>query len=364
MKKKVLFITPNLHGGGAERVVVNLLKHIDRDRISPCFMTLSLHGPFVSHLPEDIAVTDLGISQVRYSVIKLVNEINRIQPDVIMSTLMHLNIALLAIKPFLKGNPKIIVREANMPSQELKRRGKLHRLLYKWYYPRADQIIALSNDMKNDILQSNEQIQSQQVTIIHNPVVLHEIRKNAQEQVNHRWLSDKKMPVILNVGRLEEQKDHITLLHSFAIVHQRMDCRMIILGTGSQYERLNALAQQLNIREHIDFAGFVENPYMYMRQSDLFILSSKYEGLPNVLLEAMGLGLPIVSTNCAGVPDVLEEGTYGKVVPIGDAEQLADGIYAKLTSPDPSDFMKLRTHAEKFDIERIVDQYTDLFVAI
>ncbi len=363
--RKVVFITPSLRGGGAERVVVNLLRHMNRSEIELTLITLKLEGPYVSQLPADTQVIDLGTKRVRHSIIRLLREINRIQPDVVFSTLGHLNVALLALRPFMKKRPKIVLREANAPSFSMRQTGKggLYRMLYRLFYPKADRVIALSQGMAEDLL-AYSGMSRDKVSIIHNPVVTEEIRRLADEEVDHPWLRDKMLPVCISVGRLVEQKNYDLLLRGFAKAIQEVPARLIVLGEGPKRAHLEALADTLGVREHVDFVGFTANPYAYMARSDLFVLSSSWEGMPNVLLEALAVGLPAVATACIGVPDVLDGGRYGIMIPIGGEEELAQAIIASIGEGTETDRQRQRERAGQFHIDIIAGEYREVLTSV
>ena len=363
--RKVVFITPSLRGGGAERVVVNLLRHMNRSDIELTLITLKLEGPYVSQLPADTQVVDLGTKRVRHSIMRLVREINRIQPDVVVSTLGHLNVALLALRPFLKKRPKIVLRETNAPSFAMRQAGKggLYRVLYRWFYPKADRVIALSKGMADDLLAFSG-LSKEKVSIIYNPVVTEEIRRQAEEQVDHPWLLNKELPVCISVGRLVEQKNYDLLLRGFAKAVQEVPARLLVLGEGPKRMHLEALAEQLGIRPYVDFVGFTPNPYAYMARSDLFVLSSSWEGMPNVLLEALAVGLPAVATACIGVPDVLDGGRYGRMIPIGGEEELSEAIHTSLSGGGEPDRQRQRERAGQFHIDIIAGEYREVLTSV
>ena len=163
--------------------------------------------------------------------------------------------------------------------------------------------------------------------VILNPVVTPEIFNLAKVPVNHPWFRVGQPPVMLAVGRLTKQKDFITLIHAFALVRKQCPAKLVIIGEGEERQNLETKVMELGIQDDVDLPGFVENPYAYMAGATLFVLSSIYEGLPTVLIEAMALGLPIVSTDCpSGPSEILENGKYGTLVPIGDKTTMAHGI--------------------------------------
>ena len=200
------------------------------------------------------------------------------------------------------------------------------------------------------------------VLTVYNPIVSADILRKAEAPSGHAWLDGPDRPVILAAGRLEENKGfRPPLLPAFAMLLTRRRARLIVLGKGSQLSALLSQAEELGIREHVDFPGFVANPYSFMARADLFVLSSRVEGLPTVLVEAMACGCPVVSTDCPfGPAEVLEGGRLGELVPVGDARALADAMDRALNTSPSGDL--LRARAGFFGVDRAVDRYEALLL--
>lgn len=176
----------------------------------------------------------------------------------------------------------------------------------------------------------------------------------------HPWYKDKKTPLIIAVGRLSPEKDYKTLLSAYKKVKEQIECRLIILGEGAERTNLLNLANSLDITEYIDLPGFVSNPYAWIARSNLFVLSSRYEGLPTVLIEALACGTPVVSTNCiSGPAEILENGKFGDLVPVGDVEALAKAIIHNIRHPRPKD--PLMERGNEFSVEVALQAYLDYF---
>jgi glycosyltransferase involved in cell wall biosynthesis len=183
----------------------------------------------------------------------------------------------------------------------------------------------------------------------------------AEAPMKDPWLAGGEPPVILGVGRLATQKDFSTLLHAFARVRSQRPARLLILGEGDKRFELEALAQNLGLARDVRLPGYADNPFAYMRRCSVFVLSSAYEGLPTVLIEAMACGAPVVSTDCpSGPAEILEGGRYGCLVPIGDPDAMASAILTILQ--DAPDTTRTRQRAEMFSIEASVDQYLNLLL--
>ena len=227
-------------------------------------------------------------------------------------------------------------------------------------YSRVDAAVGVSRGVASELTESIG-VPIDRVHTIYNPVVSETLVHNSGQPAGHPWLDDSGPRVILAAGRLSKQKDFPTLLTAFARLRERCPARLIVLGKGRLRPELLAHARQLGISEHVDFPGFVQNPYAFMAKASLFVLSSRFEGLPTVLIEAMACGCPVVSTDCPFGPDeVLEDGRWGELVPMGDATALSDAMLRTLASPCPSDV--LRERASYFGIERAVSRYEELLL--
>lgn len=203
----------------------------------------------------------------------------------------------------------------------------------------------------------------QLVTTLYNPVVDDTLRLNAEQALDHAWFSPDAAPVILAVGRLTEQKDFPTLMRAFACVRADRPVRLVILGEGRLRPDLEQLAASLGIRADVDMPGFVPNPFQYMARASLLVLSSLYEGLPGVVIQALACGCPVVSTDCpGGSKEILADGQYGALVNIGDINAMANAIRAQLDNP--TDKGKLRRRAEDFSVDRAVNNYLDLLDSV
>ena len=227
-------------------------------------------------------------------------------------------------------------------------------------YPHTDAAVGVSRGVTSELTGVVE-VPADRVHTIYNPVVSESLMRTSDQPAGHPWLDNPGPRVILGAGRLSKQKDFSTLLVAFAKVLDRCPTRLIVLGKGRLQPDLLAHAQRLGISEHLDFPGFVQNPYAFMAKASLFVLSSRHEGLPTVLIEAMACGCPVVSTDCPFGPDeILEDGRWGELVPVGDAKALSEAMLRTLENPRPSD--ALRKRASFFGIEQAVARYEELLL--
>jgi glycosyltransferase involved in cell wall biosynthesis len=192
--------------------------------------------------------------------------------------------------------------------------------------------------------------------VIHEPIMTEELLAAARAPVEHPWFADGEPPVLLAAGRLTAQKDYPTLLRAFRAAREARALRLVVLGEGEERGRLEALARELGVAPEVDFAGFVANPYAFMARASLFVVSSAWEGLPTVMVEAMACGAPVVSTDCPSGPgEILERGRYGRLVAVGDAAALAGAMLATLDDPPPPEL--LRRRAGEFGPEQAIERY-------
>jgi glycosyltransferase involved in cell wall biosynthesis len=241
---------------------------------------------------------------------------------------------------------------------------RLHDLLRR-AYRKADAIVAVSDGVADD-LQTYAGIRRDRITTVYNPVVGPDLLARAREPLDHPWFAPGAPPVILGAGRLDPQKDFATLIRAFARVRARRPARLVILGADSRMKpaysaELKTLPGILGVGEDVALPGFVDNPLAFMARSSIFVLSSLYEGLPGVLIQALACGCPVVSTDCPSGPrEILDDGRVGPLLPIGDDAALAAAIEAILDDPPPSG--RLRARAELFSVERAVDNYLKLLL--
>ena len=285
-------------------------------------------------------------------------------PDVILSNSMtfwhHLIVALKLVRLTTK---KVIVRFGTPVFVATTRRGKLYTLLMRLGMKRVDRVVAASQGLANE-LEKDLGVSPTKMTVINNPLSLTEIEALSQEEI-HGSLFDDDLPIVLNVARLiPDQKNHSLLIGAFQKVQEHIDANLVLVGTGECEGQLRQLVHNRNLEKRVHFLGWQHNPFKYMRQADVFVLSSNYEGFPNVLLEAMACGCPIISTDCPyGPSEILDGGKYGVLVPVGDEEGLANEIMRVLRNQELRQTLaqKSKQRANEFNVEVIADQYARVF---
>ena len=353
---------PNLHGGGAERMMVNLSQGFVRRGVTVDLVLASAEGPYLEHVPSGVNVIGLESGGVMSSLPRFVRYLRRARPQTLLVTLNHAAVAALLAVRLARTPTRVYVRESNMmfPGNVQSLKVKTLRLAVKRLYPWAAGHVAVSNGVAEDIHRFTG-ISPQRIHTIYNPVVTDALKRQAEAPLNHPWFGPGKPPVLLAAGRLTGQKDYPTLLCAFQKVRAGRAAKLIILGEGKQRAELEALIAELGTQDDVALPGFVDNPFAYMARADLFVLSSAWEGLPGVLIQAMACGCPVVSTDCPSGPrEILKGGEYGPLIPVGDAQRLADAVLETLESSVPA--TRLKARASDFSLETISNEYLALLL--
>ncbi|MGH9350553.1 MAG: glycosyltransferase [Terriglobia bacterium] len=358
-RRRVLFVLPSLRGGGAERAVVILLRGLDRSRFEPHLALLDSVGPYLKELPEDLEVHHLGVRRVRYAVPALVWLMRKLRPRVAVSSLIELNMAMVIATAFLPRGPKLLLREdTSVGSQFGGRALRPKRWLYRHLCARADRIICVADYVLND-LAVNFRIPCEKLLRIYNPVEIERVRRMAAGQGNPYPNSN---PRFVAAGRLAEVKGIDILLEAMALVRRELPlAELVILGEGPLESELKQQARQLGLDSAAHFLGFQPNPYGYMKHADVFVLSSRYEGLPLVLLEALALGLPVIAADCpGGIREVLAGCPMGRLAPPQDAAALAEAMVSAYKSKSGLNYESVEETLARFRAGQVVQEYERL----
>jgi glycosyltransferase involved in cell wall biosynthesis len=352
-----------LGGGGAEQVVLNLAQGFVDRGFRTQVVLLKTTGVFMQKLSPKLEVIDLKFeSKDRFFNLKklwtLIKYFRREKPDVFFSVSDTDNIAMLAKKISRANTSVVTVLEICLSDPLSWMKSSIKRILTLRSYHYVDGIVACSQGVAEDLV-SLTGLDPKRIKVIYNPIDISYIIKKSQEPANTVLSTESKVPFILGVGRLVKQKDFITLIKAFSIVRSHKLIKLFIVGEGEMRPELQSLIKVLHLEQDVEMLGFQINPYVYMRNASLFVLSSIYEGFGNVIVEAMAVGTPVVSTNCkSGPSEILDNGKYGKLVSIRNPEVLADAILNALDTF--SDSKALQQRARDFDIDLITDQYVKL----
>ena len=361
--RRLAVLIPTLGGGGAEAMVATLLAQLDRSKFELTLVLLDgkMHFP----VPPDVKTVVLRAPRLKFAVPELVMFLLRDKPDIVMSHMSLANIVALVARGLARERPAVLCVEHNTPTVEYRYGSRTQRLipmLMRATYRSADAIVSVSRSSARD-LEHLLGVPYRPVHVIYNPIVSPALVASAAESVDHPWFSDGRSKVVLSVGRLTRQKNYGLLLEAFSHVLAREErARLVILGEGELRGELEGQAEALEIERFVDLPGFVPNPYPYMRAASVFALSSVYEGLPTVLVEALACGAPVVTTDSpGGAREILGDGRYGTVVPNDDAVALADAILATLAE-DRRDAGVER--AKDFTVETAIAAYDRLLATL
>ncbi len=366
-KRQVAVLISNLEGGGAERVTVNLLKGFSPDLFELELVLINATGPFLSQVPEYVKLVDLKASGVTGAIVPLARYLRQRRPAVLLSHTSHVNVGALVARRLAGTHTKVVIVEHNDRSSVPKKaetsrfvppQRRLLPNLMRRLYGQADAVVGVSDGVSS-FIKRRFNVPEALMQTIYNPVVDAGLLERSRERPDHPWLLDQTTPTLIAVGRLTAQKDFATLLRAFAKLREHRNVRLIIFGKGPERQNLEALARDLGIEQEVSLPGFTQNPYAAMSRASLFVLSSRWEGLPTVLIEAMACGCPVVATDCpSGPAEILKGGRYGPLTNVGDVQGLADTILKALEHPVSEE--ALRNRAVDFSYDRSVDTYTAL----
>ena len=363
-RKRVLFLVPSLICGGAQRVFSTLLRHLDRNQFEIHVALLESKGAFLGDIPGDVTVHDLKVSRTRYALPGIVRIVTRVEPEVVFSTLIYLNLSLLLSRPFLPRRTRVVVRESTMPSTFLQQETKYPRVwawMYRRLYRRADAVICPSDSMVTEMA-DQFQIPNEKLVRIYNPTDTENIRRLAQ-------LGDRPFsgpgPHLVFAGRLSREKGLDLLLNCLPAVRKIFpEVRLTVLGDGPLEGHLQDQAKRLNLSQVAEFLGFQQNPWRFIQHADLFVLPSRYEGVPNVVLEALALGTPVLATDCpGGMREIHRYDDRVTLVTPENPEALASGIveFCKDLQRRQSAAPSSREVPVEFALQKVVGEYSKVF---
>ena len=360
----VCFFMSRLGTGGIGKMRFNLAQELIRQGYKVEFVLGDSSGPYVSKVKSIAPVVDLHTSHGLLGVVPFAAYLLARRPKAIVCEKLRVNVVALRARRLVRAKSTIFASIHGVLSHKLYKQGlsdrkaKKKRLLIERWYRENDGFIAVSRGIKEDLVRRFG-IPSEKVHVIYNPVVSPDIASLAESPPEHPWLLEKKLPVIIGVGRLAPEKGFDVLLRAFGEVLRSLKCRLLILGEGSERGRLEQLASHLGISQYVSMPGFVHNPYPYLKRADLFVLSSKWEGFGNVIVEAMACGTPVVATDCpVGPREILEGGRLGTLVPVGDHHALSQAILRSLNEPVSKDVL---IHASRrYTVEEAARRYIDV----
>ncbi|MEH7381373.1 glycosyltransferase [Bacillus sp. JJ1533] len=363
MKKIALFI-PRLTIGGAEKVMISIANGLSERGHDVDLVVISKEGDLAGMVSPSVTVVDLQSKRTFCSILALKKYIEEKRPDVLLSALDNANIVAGLAKILTNTDTKLVLSiHTNLQYSYEHPRTFIQRFypfLLRRVFKQADAVIAVSKCVAA-LSSKFLNYPLEKVKVIYNPVIHEEIYELANEDQEHLWLQENRsIPAVVAVGRIVEAKDYPTLIHAFAKVVKRTKARLIIVGDGKEKIKkdMESLIQSYEIRDVVDITGYKKNPYYYIKNADLLVSSSKLEGFGNVLVEALALRTPIVSTNCqCGPSEILLDGRLGSLEPVGDVDALAKAIEQRLTNQYAFDEELLTTHLRQMEAQAAVLEY-------
>lgn len=361
---KLTFFIQDFQGGGAQHMFINTANEFARRGHQVDILLVNDSGPHKDRVDDAVNIVSLGRNRSLSALGAMARYIRREKPDILLSAMTHSNIvAIIARLLSFSNSTRLIVTERTFLSEHIQKTSSRRDKCFSWatkvFYRFADKVIGISKGVAEDI-RILAKLKKDKVDFIYNPVVTEQMRSDLEKDIDIQLKGNPDQKLIITSGRLSFEKDQQTLLEAFAIVRKTTDAKLVFLGDGPLQQRLETQANELGMAGHVQFVGFVQNSLAYMKQADLFVMTSLLEGFCNTIVEALYCGLPVVSTDCPSGPrEILKDGEFGILTPVGDAAALAQAMIATLESPlEPN---KQKERALCFTVEKICDEYETLF---
>ncbi|MCU0594462.1 MAG: glycosyltransferase [Desulfobacterota bacterium] len=360
--QRLALFLPSLAGGGAEKRMLNLAAEFARRGHAVDMLLSKSEGAYLGSVPPRVRVIDLHASRPLTAIPALARYLSSEKPQALLSTITSANLAAVLASQLSAVKTRCVLCEASNLSIELRQSPAHNRflmpLLLRRFFPKAHALVAVSHGVADDLARVTG-IPRRSIRVIYNPVVCADLLAKSREPTEHPWLQNGPLPVIVAMGRLTRQKGFSTLLRAFALVRERLPSRLIILGEGEERPILQRLSLSLCIDRDVDLPGFVLNPYPFLSRASLFVLSSRWEGLPWVLIEALACGTKVVATDCPSGPrEILDNGAYGQLCPVEDVPAMAAAMTSALTgafvAADPTHWL------EQFSLEANSARYLEI----
>lgn len=364
-KSKLIFILPNLLGGGAEKVMLNLISGLGVDKY--IVILILLNNQSFYKIPQNVKkVYDLNKKSpwsFPFLAIKMLNIFYKESPDIIFSVLEDSHFVTYFAKKLYLKKTHWLIGERNVQSHivGMQNFSKIKNIIAKKAYSSASRILAVAESVKEDLV-SYYGVDDEKITVIYNGLRLDEIRMHSREKVEHPWFNDS-IPIIISVGRCEEQKGQEFLIKGFSEVIKDMECKLVIIGDGQKKGYLKILAGDLGISDNVVFLPFQRNPWKYMAKAAIFVSSSIIEGLPSVILEAMVCGVPVIATECGGVPEIVKNRETGVLVPTRDPSAFSKSIKSILKEEELRKKLikNAMIYVKDFDFTKMICKYENVF---
>lgn len=359
--RHITVFLPDLSDGGAERVSVNLANHLVQRGYAVDMLLASASGPFINHLRKEIHLVDLQASRMRHAMFPLIRYLKSAKPDAMLVCMWPLTVLSVIARQIARVSTRLVLAEHSTWSYAQADYSHAQRFLIRKtmqvFFPGADAVVTVSKGAADDLAHFAG-VARNKILTIYNPVIDASSAPSPRQPLEFTGWGSMKFKV-LSVGNLKREKNQELLLRAFALLVKRVDAHLLILGEGYLRAKLEALIDELGLTGRVSMPGFMHDPAPFYQQADLFALSSDWEGLPTVLIEALAAGTPVVSTDCPSGPrEILCNGKYGRLVPVGDIAALGAAMEAALFSFN--DARALKARANDFSIDRAADRYLEL----
>jgi glycosyltransferase involved in cell wall biosynthesis len=338
-KTRIGIFLPGLYGGGAERVMLNLVGGFDSHGYSTDLILVQAEGPYINEIPASVRMIELNKKHRSYhrslnALPSLIHYLRSEKPIGIISCLNFTNILAVWAKTLARVPFRLVLSEQNTYSEEITQFPRYSRWIFhqfmKGAYPAADGIAAVSNGVADDLAFTLD-IPRNRITVIFNPIITPVLQEKKDQPLDDPWFENNQPPVILAIGRLTKQKGFDILIRAFNEIKRQRSARLMILGEGEDRQTLTSIIKEYGLERDVKLPGFVSNPYPYLKNASMFVLSSRWEGLPTVLVEALYCETPIISTDCPSGPrEILDNGSYGQLVPVDNIPSLVKAIISVL----------------------------------
>lgn len=362
-RRIAIFLSTSGHSG-VDRAMKHLIPALAARGYAVDLLKVRGHGPNLPEVPPGVRVIDTGAGTTYLALFALARYLRRERPAVLLADKDKVNRTALLAR-WLAGarDTHLVLSSGTTISVDLQHRGAFERWLQRTsmgrLYRHADQVIVTCADVADDMA-AYTGLARAHIRPVESPVVPESLFAARPPPPDHPWFAPGAPPVILGVGELSVRKDFDTLIRAFAQLRAQRPCRLVIVGKGGRLDALRALATELGVGEDVDFPGFRADVYAFMAHAAAFAMTSRWEGLGFVLIEALACGTPCVATNCPSGPrEILDDGRYGPLVPVGDHGALAAALARLLDAPPPR--ATLQQAARPYGIEAATDAYLRAF---
>ncbi len=339
--------------GGAQRRTLQLAGGIAALGLEVELLVVGAEGPLAAEVPPDVPlvaldtrlphlpwVRDKRRRRMRAAVPALADYLRVRKPRALVAAANHAHFPALAARALAGTGTPLVLRITNALREGRSGPGsQARRVVAGWSYGGADAVTTVAPSLAAEVVELVPALVDR-TRFLPDPIVDDDLLAKGEAAPGPEWPSAGEGPVILGVGRLVPQKDMGTLVRAFAHLRQRRPARLLVLGDGPERGMLEALARELGVAGDVFLPGFCANPFPAMRRAGAFALSSRWEGLPGALVEAMALGCPVASTDYPGARYMLEDGRLGPLAPPGDPEALAGALESLLDHPPPRDLLR------------------------